>query len=366
MSVEFLDWSTAQRDAHDLWSELLVAGNFNPSLHPTWMDATVRAWSLEKSAQIAIVRPDNGTAAVVPFMVRRKTVLGLPLTCLELCSNVFAYHAEIVARGDLDSALAHLLDSTGLPRWDALRICNVVGDGPTAQAMRRLAAGRGGLSMRAGEKSPYVTIDRDWTQYLATRPKKVRANITRSVRVMEAAGESGMRWFEADADYDKLLADMVDIEARSWKLRAGVAIVRDTPQFDYYTRLLPWLGANGMLANVLYVKDRPAAYVLAMAWRGWVGQLKTSFSEELRDAGSRVIHVSLERAFRDRNREYDFLGDIAPHKMRWTENVRAHEDLWAFAPHLRGRALAMIKSAADRLHEWRERRAQSQTAEPAE
>ncbi len=170
-----------------------------------------------------------------------------------------------------------------------------------------------------------------------------------------------MGWYEADSDTRKLLQEMLEIEARSWKAAEGVAIVAGTPQCAYYERLLPWLAANGaLLANVLYVAQRPVAYTLCASWRGWVGQLKTSFVQELRDAGSRVFHSSIERAFENRAREYDFLGDAAPHKLRWADQTRDHEELWGYARHVRARALGGIKATAGR---WRRRDA-PQASEP--
>ena len=75
--------------------------------------------------------------------------------------------------------------------------------------------------------------------------------------------------------------------------------------------------------------------------------MKTSFAQDIRDAGFRVIHASLERVFRDQAREYDFLGAAAAHKLRWTDRVRAHEDKWLFARHWRGHALLRLKRLVD-------------------
>jgi hypothetical protein len=230
----------------------------------------------------------------------------------------------------------------------------VVADQRTAHAIRSLDL-FASVSVRAAEQSPYTLIDRDWTSYLATRAKKVRANVLRSQRLMKEAGETGMTWYESQSDARRLLDDMLRIEAKSWKIDAGAAIVAGTPQCEYYERLLPWLSENGaIMANVLYVNGQPAAYTLCATWQGWIGQLKTSFVQELRDAGSRVIHSSLERAFQKNGREYDFLGDIAPHKTRWADSIRPHENLWGFSKQLRGRLFAALKALADRRHERRE------------
>lgn len=354
MTVQIYDWRNALREVRDEWSSLIATGKYNPSLHPDWLDATLTAWSLDGAASVAVVRADGGTLAFVPFLLLRRRVFGLPIRCLEPCSNVFSYHAEVACSGDAASALRELLTFRGLPSWDAFHVVNVPSEGPTARAMAALEAElSAGWSNRIGERSPYVTIEGGWQRFLTTRSKKVRANITRSQRLMKEAGETGMTWYERGSDWRPLLDAMLEIESRSWKLGAGVAILAGTPQSRYYERLLPWLCANGIQANVLYVKEKPVAYVLCAVWQGWVGQLKTSFVEELRDAGSRVVDASLERAFSNGYGEYDFLGDAAPHKLKWTDSVRGHADLWMFARHLRGRAAAGAKALADRVHRAR-------------
>ncbi|HKU15958.1 MAG TPA: GNAT family N-acetyltransferase [Steroidobacteraceae bacterium] len=354
--LTFMDWDTAAQQLNGVWSDLVASGGFNPSLHPDWLGITLSVWNLRTSSSVALIEEGERCLAIIPFMVRRRTVAGVPLRCLELCSNVLAYHPEIVAAGDVERALRALLADRRLPKWDVLRLANLPETGPTACAARALAAeGSGGLSRREAERSPYLTITSDWQSYLKTRPKKLRSNITRCERMMRDAGESGMTWYESGSDVTALLQEMLVVEAASWKAGAGIDIRGDAPEAAYYTRLLPWLAQHGLMANMLYVHGKPAAYALCANWRGWVGQLKTSFTEQLRDAGSRVINASLERAFVAGAREYDFLGDAAFHKLRWTESIRPHEDLWVFAPSLRGRTLAALKRVTDRIHASRER-----------
>jgi hypothetical protein len=359
-------WDRVPAGLQEQWSALVETGGYNPSLHPRWQGALLSAWGLGDSTRIAVIHERGDAVAFIPFLVRRRTVTGLPLRVLELASNVFSYHAEIVCKADPAGALTQLLDHERLPSWDAFRADNLVADGPTAQAIRSLK-GFARVSSRAGERSPYALIDRDWTAYLATRAKKVRANILRAQRLMKEAGETGMEWYGAAADTRRLLDEMLQIETRSWKADAGAAIVAGTPQCTYYERLLPWLAdKNALMANVLYIKDRPCAYTLCATWNGWIGQLKTSFVAELRDAGSRVIHTSLERAFQGGGREYDFLGDTAPHKTRWADCIRPHEDLWGFARHLRGRLLAGVKAVADYRHQRLQMQAAAKAAAAAD
>ena len=41
----------------------------------------------------------------------------------------------------------------------------------------------------------------------------------------------------------------------------------------------------------------------------------------------------------------DFLGDAAPHKLAWSDTVRAHENLWLYAPRILPRLIGRAKLA---------------------
>jgi CelD/BcsL family acetyltransferase involved in cellulose biosynthesis len=267
---------------------------------------------------------------------------------MDLGSNVVSYHAELIAAGRLEAVIADLLSARQLPAWDVLRFGNLRSDGATAQAIKQVAATmKFPVTTYPGENSPYIQMSGDWEAYLLKLSKKMRANITRCQRSTQQAGESGMKWYEKGSDVAALLADILEVEGQSWKAQEATSIQSNGVELAYYQRLLPWLVDNGLTANVLYVKDKPCAYVLCAAWHGWIGQLKTSFSQDVRDAGFRVIQASIQRAFERGYTHYDFLGDAAPHKLRWTDQVQPHESVWVFARHLRGRMSAAVKKAVD-------------------
>ena len=366
-TVKYYGWDAAVREVGAQWRQVIRDRSFNPSLHPDWLGATLGAWGLTNSARVAVIRQGADTFTVVPFLLRDHSLFGVRFRAADLCSNVVSYHNQIVSTSDVADALSALLTDDLFPPWDVFRLGQVLAGSPTALAVRHLDRQViAGLSTRPGESSPYLRVTGTWQEYLATRPKKLRANFSRSQRLMRDAGETGITWYGADSDWQQLLREMLEVERQSWKATAGVAIDSGSAQSDYYERLLPWLTTSGLMANVLFVKDRPVAYTLCASWQGWVGQLKTSYVEGLGDAGSRVIHCSIERAFGDHQAEYDFLGDTAPHKMRWAHDVRAHEDLWLFGPHTKGKALRLMKGATDRWHARQRAKSESPVNVPLE
>jgi CelD/BcsL family acetyltransferase involved in cellulose biosynthesis len=347
MTVSVLSWTDAASRYGTQWSELIDAADLNPSMHPDWMAATLSAHGLLSAARVTVVIQNGDVVGIIPFLVRKVGIAGFPIRCLDMCSNVLSYHAGLAAVGDIDRIIHEVCSSALLPAHDVIRFGNLVSGGPASVALNRVS-GRDVFSY-PGERSPYIDMTMGWEEYLKSLPKKMRANIKGCIRSMQQAGETGMRWYESGANVDQLIEEMLVIEAGSWKAADGKAIRKESAEGRYYKSLLPLLVKQGLMANVLYVHDKPVAYVLCATWKGWAGQLKTSFVEGVRDAGFRVIHASIERAFQSGFQEYDFLGDAAPHKLRWTSLIRAHEDRWLFAGHIRGRSLALLKRSVDRL-----------------
>jgi CelD/BcsL family acetyltransferase involved in cellulose biosynthesis len=203
-----------------------------------------------------------------------------------------------------------------------------------------------------GDVSPYLPIDCSWEAYLGQKDKKFRYKLRQRRKFVEQDPRCRLTWYRDPTDAERLLADIVQIEARSWKARAGIDIPSNPVELQYHRVLLPFLAQQGWLdANVLYIEDQPAAYNLCCSYKGWVGQLKTSFDEKFAELspGTAVIDASIERAFGQQAREFDFLGDAGGHKLAWTSHTRTHADYFLYAPRLRPRLIGWLKTLKNRF-----------------
>jgi hypothetical protein len=367
MRIEVLSWQEALRNIGADWSALVRSSGANPSLDPRWMDAVLRSHARTGEAFVAAAHEGDALVGALPFLETRVRLRGLSLNAVDLASNLVSYHPEIVGTRPtelLEATLAH----AHAGRWDLLRIDNAPDDAATVQALRAVAARlRAKTLTRPGESSPYIAIDSGWDEFLATRSKKFRANVTRAVRRMKEQGETAMQWFGPGDDAAALLRCMLEIEERSWKADAGSAITDRRVEIEYYRCVLPVLSEMGALfANVLFIKDVPAAYVLCCNYDGWVGQLKTSFDKSIQDAGARVIDESVRSAFASGARTYDFLGEASAHKLKWTDRVRTHHGYWLLSRRPLARLAWWANACADKLRSMRRPKSPSSTAPPAD
>lgn len=327
--------------------------DFNPTLRPDWVDLVVKSLGKGRGDLSAFIEcsSDGEVRAYMPVLQSRVGMAGISMNVVEPASNLMSYHAEIVAEGDVVGFLRNVLRA--VPMWDLFRMSNVVVGGATSLALDGLAAELGTpLQVIPGESSPYLAINGDWKDYLATRNKKFRYKLRRRRETLENMEGFELTWWEGPTGMDFLLDKILTIESRSWKAREGVDIPSSAQEVKYHRELLPFLAERDMLfANVVSVANRPVAYNLCCRCGGWFGQLKTSFDESFEELspGAFVIDAAVQKAIELGAREFDFLGDADPHKLVWTDAVRAHASYFLFGPRLKPRIVGTLKLLANRF-----------------
>ncbi len=338
MASQDLHWQSHRDRIDPQWERCIEDSGVHLSLSPFWTEAIAVAQG--NLGAIHILAGDQG---VLPYFIQPGRMYGLPVIRLELAGNLHSYHQEIPAVGDPYRLILELLATHS---WHVLHAGGINVQGPTDRALERIAAEIGAMLVRyPGERSPVLPISTDWETYLAGRSRNFRYNLGRKRRRLEQQGLTE-RWITDEADADELLAQIWAIEEASWKVEADMAMLADSHERTLYKRLVPELARRGLLqANVLYLGEQPAAYSLCYRWRGSMGQIKTSFDHGLQKLGPGgvVTESAIRRAFDTGASEFDFLGPWMHHKSLWTDQIRPHDNIFLFAPNLRGRLLGWAK-----------------------
>jgi CelD/BcsL family acetyltransferase involved in cellulose biosynthesis len=266
-------------------------------------------------------------------------------------NRLVAYHNEIP--GDARRELIEGIAAAGGRACDVMHLPAVLRDSPTDVATRELAAARGWRVLRVpGNRSPYVPLVGSWDAFLAGKSSNFRYTLKRKAKALAGHGKVSSVRYERTDTVAELLKHINTIEASSWKAAADMAITGSEQEMAYYNELLPWLASIGALAaNVSFIGEQPVAYSLCCHWRGRFAQLKTSFDEKF-NAGSPGLVVNAEAikyAFEAGANEFDFLGDVMPHKQHWTAQLREYDHLFVFTNTLKGRALGAAKQIVQRL-----------------
>lgn len=157
--------------------------------------------------------------------------------------------------------------------------------------------------------------------WLARRSRTFRRSLRGATRRSEAAEVSFRRLRPTSADeVDRLYASLLEVEARSWKGRAGRGTDQE-PMRSFYAGMLPRLGAAGALRGV--VAER-AGHLVGYLYGGLVGRhfrgLQFSYDEELRAVGlGNVLQLEMLRWLCEEGATHYDLGGQSSYKARWGE-----------------------------------------------
>lgn len=342
-------WSQGFSRYSKAWDELVTARQLNPSLAPDWVDLSLQAHQLQQNASLLVAMDAGSARAIVPLLRCNESILGIPLRTLGVGSNLTAYHPSLATHGLDREAAEQIIGGRIGRRWDAFRFHAALDPGDTLEALRAAARKLDLYWVELpGDRSPYLTIDQSWADYLAARSSNFRYNLQRKAKKFNKVPGAQFEWISATHDLRDVMQRVLDIEAASWKAEQGVAISQNPAERRYYEALLPALASKGALVmNLLSIGDEPVAYTLCCHLQGWMGLLKTSFKSRFGDtaAGNHSMNEMVRRAFELGAREFDFLGGEDNYKLEWSSSVRNHVDFLCFSKTPRGRLVTLIAMA---------------------
>lgn len=335
-----------------LWRRLVIDAALDMSLLPEWLECSARARDLLDRVRVSVARREGEVVGLVPFLELQTEHYGLRARVRELQgSTVMGYHSGFIARAHHAELIAEAMSAQPLP-CDIFVVPNLAPGGASATELAQFVHKRGLRAITyAGERSPYLPIDTTWDRFLAARSSSFRYTLQRKEKALRKRGQLVEREYTTVEDVPALLEAILAVEAGSWKVEAGMAVSDSMMERRYYEALLPWLAREGVLcANALHIDGSAVAYSLCYRWLGRVAQAKTSFDERYQECspGLVVNHYAIRRAFQSGASEFDFLGDVMPHKTQWTELTRDHETVFVFCGTWRGRLLGLAKTAARR------------------
>jgi CelD/BcsL family acetyltransferase involved in cellulose biosynthesis len=171
-----------------------------------------------------------------------------------------------------------------------------------------------------------------WASYLEGRSSNFRGDLKRKQQRAEQAGME-VRMITEPSGVPETLRAFYEIETRSWKEVTGTSITAQPHARRFYDVFLPTAARRGwFLGFVLYLGGRPVAFDMGVLYAQKYYMLKTSYDQEWRDVSPGFVLRAcvIEELFRRGVREHDFLGDPEPWKLRWTDAVRRHWNLYLY------------------------------------
>jgi CelD/BcsL family acetyltransferase involved in cellulose biosynthesis len=318
--------AVAAPDAPDLyseWADLVERVAGSPFAHPGWIAAWSEAFT-DRPLSVLAVRRAGRLVGIAPFLSHR--------TGLVSPTNWHTPQFELVAADAQASRdLAAELVSRARHRLD---VSFLDADSQGLAALRAVAEGAGlRVVERAVQRSLYVEVDGDWEQYRRHVGSKPLRELRRRRRRLEAEGQVTVEFVRPAERLEELLEEGFAVEGSGWKTEAGTAILSRPETRRFYTEIASWAAGHGWLVlALLRVDGRVAAFDFCLERGGRTYVLKGGYDPDFRAFSPRTIllHDSLERAFEQGSRSYEFLGADEDYKQRWATGAREYHRFQAF------------------------------------
>lgn len=333
----------------------------HPFLEHMWLRTWWDAFGAGSRLRVLVARDANGTAGIAPLILTRIRMFGLPVRRLGFFYNAHVPRAGfLVARRPRDVYRAiweHLMHARD---WDLLQLCQLPEGSETLHEISRLAAKDCRIGLWRSQASPYIPIEGSWQDFFGALPGRQRYNLRNRLKRLQQAGPAELETVHA-AD-TAALDTALRLEAMAWKGANGTAIASDHTTSHFYRLLAGRAATRGWLRlHFLRCGDTHAAFDYSLAYGNRLHLLKLGYDPAFApySPSNLLLLRVLERAFEECWESYDFLGDEAEWKLRWTKQVQPHYWLFVLPRSVKGRALHFAKFTAapiwKRLRDWMRR-----------
>ena len=217
----------------------------------------------------------------------------------------------------------------------------------------RLHARRMGYIQSPGSSgSRYVELSGGWQAYYDALPSRIRNILRRAQRALGKLGRVEFQFLKpAPAEVPAVLQEAFEVEWRSWKGRAGSAVLQCPNLQRFFLEYAARAAGRGeLLVSFMRFDGVAIAVQVAGIGRSTYWQLKIGYDESRSKhlPGMQLQLETLRWSFEQGLAAYEFLGTDEPWVRDWTGAVHSQRT-WLFYPYnLRG-AGALLQDSFARL-----------------
>jgi CelD/BcsL family acetyltransferase involved in cellulose biosynthesis len=340
VTVEILD-RVAFIAMEEEWNSLVEATCDQPFYRHEYIRSWIDNFVPRAKLKILTGRGDTGRlVAVLPLVVERGFMYGLPVRRLISPTNVHSFRFDLIAE-DVSSAADAFIESLAADEsWDVIRITDIP-EGGNAWKMYDAAVHAGfPAGSWESQRSPYIPLPP------AALSSKFKSNLRRRRKRLEEQGAITVERVTAGARLQSGIEESFVMEQSGWKGRKGTAAAQNQSIRGFYSQLAR-SAANHDYLSLYFLKlnGKAIASQYGLTRGGVYSLLMTCYDESFKEHSPG--HLLLEEVLKDCSahdvRELDFLGCDLDWKLDWSRLVRFHHWLFIFRNNRLGRALQKAK-----------------------
>jgi CelD/BcsL family acetyltransferase involved in cellulose biosynthesis len=349
--VETVSDYQAFLDLEPVWNEVAeAAGLDHPFLEHAWVRTWWECFGAGSTLQILVLKAGDQTIGIAPLILTPTRMWGIKVRRLGFFYNAHVPRADFLIAERQEEAYRAIWKHLSRSRdWDLLQLCQLPEGSATLEAIPELAAPDDcQIVTWLSGASPYVPLRRaSWGQYYDGLPAKHRGNLRNRFKRLNELGPVEVETVTSGEKLADAVIEGLQIEAAAWKGEAGTAISCDPDVSRFYSTLARRAAERGwMRLHFLQAGPQRVAFDFSLSYKNRIHLLKLGYDPAYApySPSNLLLCKVLQNTFERDLGEYDFLGDSADWKEKWTKHARPHYWLFVFSGTSKGRLLHLIKS----------------------
>ena len=290
-----------------------------------WMQTAAEIYGQEGQNK-TLIAGDPGAPRAIALFRPCGAMRGLRLAgALDIGESVPALFADDAALNDLVRGIVRLgvaVDLGHYPTCDGF-----------SQHLRKAGKGRGFTIVRKlpQRAMPSLPLDEKWKAPLDQCSRSRRQQYRRKWRKAEEIGTVALEILTPDeAEMGPIFDRIMAVEAKSWKGRAGTALLHDDKQAAFFRSFGQKMAAKGRLRLCfLTIGGEDAAMTFATVWDNRFWAIKVGYDESFApiSPGEALLVELIRHSAENNYASFEFCGKDAPWTRAWAEDALEIEAL---------------------------------------
>jgi len=335
-------------DLYDSWNDIMSQTTAaHAQLTHEWLSSWWEVFGDNNKLSLITVTDGRHVVGIAPLIISKVIgKAGLELRKLTFVGDGLTDYQDLLIVNEKREAIVRVLLERIVKdkdRWDAIHFRNVRGDSPNLPIVRE-ALRETSLTFRerVNIQSPYIAIDREWTDYYGALSKKMRSDMRRQLKRLAEMGRVEFARLHDVDDVTDVLNTIKSIHVKCRQAQGGTSLYTNARRFRFASLILKRFGARKSLdLALLKLNDRVIAYYLGFVYDNIVYFWNTGFDPDFSrlSPGKLLLHYGIKDSFRERFRGFDFMVGEEPYKLQWTSLVRPNYELFVFKNTVRSHLL---------------------------
>ncbi|WP_137700411.1 GNAT family N-acetyltransferase [Marimonas lutisalis] len=290
-----------------------------------WIQTATEVYGQDGQNETVIVGDISAPRAIAVFC-RNGVMRGLRLAgAMDIGESVEALYADDTAKDDLARGIVRLGFAVDLGHYPT--------SGDFSQRLSKAGKGRGLTLVRKlpQQAMPSLSLDEKWKTPLDQCSRSRRQQYRRKWRKAEAIGPVALEILTpSETEMEPIFDRIVAVEAKSWKGRAGTALLHDEKQAAFFRSFGRKMAAKGRLRLCfLTIGGQDAAMTFATVWDNRFWAIKVGYDENFApiSPGEALLVELIRYSAENDYSSFEFCGKDAPWTRAWAEDATEIEAL---------------------------------------